>query len=506
MNPVNSENKILPQDKNNFLAFSTVIAFPALIVFLAFCIVPFYKSFIIAFKDFNPVKGTFNSPWVGLKHFQQFFQSPYGPNILQNTLIISILSIVFGGIYVFLLTLGIASIKNKWIKAIITSIAILPALIPTPILVAAISKTAILRDPSLYRFTVIANEVFCIAAIAILAGTFACMNRFDMKKVCFITLGYVVVRFMLLFSSNLDYIITSYNPLVYETADVIATYVYRQGLATANYSSASMAYVIKIFLQTIPTIIGTIAIILMSKRIQNEIEQDNELSHATNSAAISSVIAIIPAILFIWVIITTVTGMNIFTNPFVTSSLINSFVLSIISCILVTIFSLSLAYGMVVDNKFILICNSIFLLLSGNIMGQYMHIRSLGLINTYIPIFIQNSLYASIGAYLIYFAVGGINKISFAAFLKKSLPMLVAMFGICFAKFYGTVVEPMIYMNDRRLFPISLILRELLILGGNQEGENLVLSTIVLLLIPTLIGIAGIWLGVIISSVLDKTE
>lgn len=68
---------------------------PTLIYFLVFVYFPMYGA-QIAFKDFIPVKGIQGSPWVGFKHFTRFFSSPYFSEILGNTLILSIYSLVVG--------------------------------------------------------------------------------------------------------------------------------------------------------------------------------------------------------------------------------------------------------------------------------------------------------------------------------------------------------------------------------------------------------------------------
>ena len=50
----------------------------------------------IAFKDFQPVQGVLNSPWVGLEHFQAFFSSFYFSQLMTNTLLISFAKLLIG--------------------------------------------------------------------------------------------------------------------------------------------------------------------------------------------------------------------------------------------------------------------------------------------------------------------------------------------------------------------------------------------------------------------------
>ncbi len=506
MEPVNRE--LQPrQGKSSFLGISTAVAAPVLVFYMIFLIIPFYFSFLLSLKNYNIIKGIFNSPWVGFTNFEQFFQSDAAVSVIRNTFAISSLSIFLGAIYVFLLTLGIAAIQSKWIKGIIASLVILPAFIPVPILVRAIMKNDFLKNnflmkPSGYLLSAVGNEVFCIASIAVLAGFFACFGKFDIKKILFITFGYVAVRFMLLFASDLNYIISSYSPLVYATGDVLGTYVFRAGLMQMNYSGAASAYIVKVLLQLIPVFIGTFAIIFLSGKMQNNSvpnisrEANSITSTKANPAMIFSIIAVIPAVIFVSTVITTVSGINIFTDPYIEKGLINSLVLSTISSALVTIFSFCLAYGMVTGNKIILIFNSVFLLLGGNIIGQYLQMHSLSMINTYFPIIILNCLLSYIGAYFIFFATGGIQKISIGPFFMKSVPVLITMLGVGFARFYGNFFESMIYLNDRNSYPISALLHTLVISGGKAEA----VSTLALLLIPGIIGLSGIWIGIVFQS------
>jgi putative aldouronate transport system permease protein len=490
----------MEKSKKNLLGFSTIIAIPSLILFFFFSIIPFLKSLIIAFKNYSPVYGIVNSPWVGLKNFQSFFMSIHSIRIIRNTLFISILSIVLGGIYVFLLTYGIASVKNKWVKSFVTSLVILPALIPVSILLGAIIKTGLLVESSYYRFFAIGYEVFCISPIAILAGMFLCINKFNIKRIKFITLGYMIIRFMLLFSTDLNYILSSYNPLTYEVADVLGTYTFRTGIMNGDFSAASANYIIKTLFQLIPVIIGIITIIFMSGRIEEQTRESHEFTKVTNLGASFLAITIVPAIIFILVLTTTIPGVNAFNNQVMRDSLTNSFIISILSSTLFIILSVLLAYALSLNNRIILIITSIVLLFGGNTIGQYIHMRSLGLFNTNISIIIINGLYASMGAFFIYFAIVANKKYDFKEFFKESLPVLIALFGVGFAKFYGNIKEPLVYMTDRRFFPISLILREVLLMGGNPESEGILISTLGLFLIPAILGILCLWIGVGVIS------
>ena len=62
---------------------------PVVVFYIIFSYLPMYGA-IIAFEDFKPQLGILGSPWVGLKHFRSFFESPSFLSILGNTFRLSL--------------------------------------------------------------------------------------------------------------------------------------------------------------------------------------------------------------------------------------------------------------------------------------------------------------------------------------------------------------------------------------------------------------------------------
>ena len=79
--------------KMNFDLYLLIV--PVIVFYILFHYRVMYGA-VIAFKDYVPKLGIGGSPWVGLKHFKAFFQSPTFPVLLRNTLTISCASIIFG--------------------------------------------------------------------------------------------------------------------------------------------------------------------------------------------------------------------------------------------------------------------------------------------------------------------------------------------------------------------------------------------------------------------------
>ncbi len=93
---------------------------------------------IIAFKDYNSYQGIIDSPWAdmfGLAHFYYFITLPNFWDIIFNTLIISVYSIVINTVFPIILALIINEIRIKWFKKTVQTISYAPYFISVVVLV-----------------------------------------------------------------------------------------------------------------------------------------------------------------------------------------------------------------------------------------------------------------------------------------------------------------------------------------------------------------------------------
>jgi putative aldouronate transport system permease protein len=232
---------------------------------------------LISFQDFKPLKGFFNSPWVGLKHYKDFVLGPYFFRIVRNTFVLNIWGLVFGFTAPIILALMLNEVTHSVFKKIVQTITYMPYFISLVVacgilriflepygvitnLFAPFIKdtgTSLLTYPELFRpiytfsgiwQTVGWNSIIYLAAMssidtalyesAYLDGT----NKF--QRMFYITIPSILPTIIILLifaigglmASGYEKIILLYNPLTYETADVIASYVYRRGLREASYS------------------------------------------------------------------------------------------------------------------------------------------------------------------------------------------------------------------------------------------------------------------------------
>lgn len=253
-----------------------------LVLFLAvFCYLPM-GGIVMAFQDFRPVRGLFRSKWVGLENFKMVFEDSMFWSRLKNTVIISVLKIIFTAPAPILLALMINEVKNSKFKRIIQTIVYMPRFISW-VVVAAIVRSllnvqngpvnnllislGLIEEPILFmgskgmfRWLLIGTEVWktmgwssiiYLSAMTSInpqlyeAAELDGAGRF--QRMWNITLPLIKPTFMVLIimsmgsilSAGFDQVYAMSNNAVLEVGDIIDTYVYRRGLAEQNYSYAA---------------------------------------------------------------------------------------------------------------------------------------------------------------------------------------------------------------------------------------------------------------------------
>ncbi|WP_232820329.1 sugar ABC transporter permease [Brachybacterium sp. YJGR34] len=111
-----------------------VMLAPALIVVIVFAYIPMY-GIQLAFREFDPTKGLTGGEWVGLKYFRQFFESPLFWDLMRNTIVISLSTLVLGFLAPVLLALVINQILHSRLKRFVQTVTYLPHFISIVVIV-----------------------------------------------------------------------------------------------------------------------------------------------------------------------------------------------------------------------------------------------------------------------------------------------------------------------------------------------------------------------------------
>jgi putative aldouronate transport system permease protein len=246
---------------------------PVLLYYVVFHYLPMY-GVVIAFQDFNPIRGVFGSKWVGLQNFQDFFSSVYFGRLIFNTIAINVLDLVFGFPAPIILALLINELRWNPFKRLVQTVTYLPHFISVVVVVGMLvdflardglvnqiiatgDPISYLQSPDWFRQLYVSSGIWqhvgwgsivYLAAIATIDPQLYDAAKVDgadrFRQIWHITIPGIlptivillILRMGAMMTVGYEKIILMYNPLTYETADVISTYVYRRGILQADFS------------------------------------------------------------------------------------------------------------------------------------------------------------------------------------------------------------------------------------------------------------------------------
>lgn len=262
--------------KNHFMLYLMMV--PGVVALIVFCYVPMY-GIIIAFQDFNVFEGYFGSPWVGLQHFKTLFSDPYFFRLMKNTFLLGTLSFLFSFPAPLILALVINECRLNKFKSVVQSISYLPHFIPMVVMVGimielfgsygvvnsvlnffGIESISFFSKVQWFRPLYIGSAVWkgagwgsiiymgaltAIDTALYEAAEIDGASRWD--RLVHITLPAIKPTVVTLFILDIggimkvgfEKVFLMYSPATYEVADVLSTYVYRQGIVNANFSYSS---------------------------------------------------------------------------------------------------------------------------------------------------------------------------------------------------------------------------------------------------------------------------
>lgn len=256
---------------------------PGVVFTFVFAYIPLY-GIIIAFEDYNPVMG-FSSPWVGLKHFRYVFGMPGFVNTIRNTLYIAVCKIAGGIVVPVTFALLLNEVTNVTFKRSLQTLIYLPNflswVIVAGLLVDILSSDGIINgvlglmgiepifflgDTFWFPIVMILSDIWkgfgfgTVVYLAALTGidpTLYEAAKVDgakrWKQTLYITMPGIAPTIILMsvlslgnvLNAGFDQIYNLYSPLVYETGDIIDTFVYRLGIEQAQYSPAAAVGIFK---------------------------------------------------------------------------------------------------------------------------------------------------------------------------------------------------------------------------------------------------------------------
>lgn len=261
---------------------------PVVVFFIVFSYFPM-AGLLVSFKDYSTVQGIFGSPWATdlagntdiLFHFKTFFSDPYFGRLLRNTVIFSLMDIVFVFPAPIVVALLMHSIQNKPYRRVTSTMMYMPYFISMVVVCGIVrdftsvsgifsvvaqklgivaDEAAILGDTRFFRWIVIISNIWqatgygsiiYIAALCSIDTTLYEAADIDgagrMAKLFRITIPSIMPTIMVMLIMNVGRMLTlgfekvllMYTPNNASVSDILDTLVYRTGLANQNYSYAT---------------------------------------------------------------------------------------------------------------------------------------------------------------------------------------------------------------------------------------------------------------------------
>lgn len=257
----------------------------------------------IAFRDYKASRGMFGSEWVGLKWFERFFSSPNCVRMIKNTVLLSFYGLLWSFPIPIILALMINQLRFNKFKRTVQTVLYAPHFIsimvvcgmlrvflsPSGGLINLIAGTSIdfLSEASAFRTIYIASGIWqdagwgIIVYMATLANIDA--SHYEAAKIdgasMFQRIWYIdlpelvpqIVLMLIMSASSLmnvgfEKVFLLQTDLNKATSDVIAVYVYQQGIENAKYSYSTAVGLFN-------TVVNVILLIVVNK-ITSKISED----------------------------------------------------------------------------------------------------------------------------------------------------------------------------------------------------------------------------------------
>ncbi|WMC93382.1 ABC transporter permease [Kineothrix sp. MB12-C1] len=272
--------------KKNYVLY--LLLLPGVLSLILFKLGP-VGGMVIAFQNFSAFQGIMGSKWVGVENFARIFQDAYMLKLIKNTVILAVLSIVVVFPIPIIFSLFLNEVRVKFVRNSVQSLSFLPYFISSAVMVSIMytllspsyglvnivikafggDSIYFMSKPEWFRPLYIFLQIwqtFGYSAVIYLAAMTSIdpalyeaaeadgANRW--QKMFHITLPSIstsIVTMLIIsignvFTVDLDRILLMYNQSVYETADVIQTYVYRiafQSTGFPDYSYGTAVNLVK---------------------------------------------------------------------------------------------------------------------------------------------------------------------------------------------------------------------------------------------------------------------
>ena len=284
-----------------------IMLIPGVIFTLVFSYFPMF-GLIMAFQDFKPLQGFENSAWVGLKNFKEMLALPTFWNVIGNTLFISVCKIILRLLVPLVLALLLKEVIHPKFLRISQTVFFLPYFLSWAVVSGmvrslfqydgmvndllgkfGIEPIMFLGSNTWFPIIIILSDVWkdmgynmiiFLAAITSVdpalheSAAMDGANRWQriwhitLPAICPIIVMLLVLSLGSVLSAGMEQVMLLYNPMVYKSADIIDTLVYRLGLINHQWSLSAAVGMMK---SVISFLLVVISYRIASKRFDYQI-------------------------------------------------------------------------------------------------------------------------------------------------------------------------------------------------------------------------------------------
>lgn len=269
---------MLSKSRNSTLPLHLMLL-PGLVILLVYQYLPMGGS-IIAFEKFQAAKGIFHSAWIGWGNFRYVFELPNFTQVLWNTVYIALMKMIVGLATPIAVALLLNEVRVVWFKRTVQTIVYMPHFLSWVILSGILidvlspsqgivnqilrsfggSSVFFLGDNGWFPYVLVASnewKEFGFATIVYLAAltnidpslyeAAALDGASRLRQTWHVTLPGMAPIIVLMatlamgqvLNAGFEQVFNLYSPAVYESGDIIDTFVYRIGILEAQYGVAT---------------------------------------------------------------------------------------------------------------------------------------------------------------------------------------------------------------------------------------------------------------------------
>lgn len=258
---------------------------PGLVYYILFHFAPMAGT-LIAFQNYNLMKGIWGSPWVGFDNFRVIFDNPEFLHIMRNTLLISIYKIVGNMVPDVILALMLNEVRVLWFKRAVQTITYGPyflswvivyglafsflapgsGLISTFVRDMGWGQIDLLTNQDFFRPMLVLTEIWkntgfgaiiYLAALASInqelyeaavvdgAGRWRQLWHISLPGIRDVFVLLLIIRIGGILDAGFDQVFIFLNARVYDVGDIVDTWVYRYGFERLEFGVAAAMGVFK---------------------------------------------------------------------------------------------------------------------------------------------------------------------------------------------------------------------------------------------------------------------